>query len=94
MWRLQFYIDDDAPLKVSKSQKQIGFFSILPKKQRKKFDPRILATSIEVFCLFFGRIENKIICFRDLLTFNGNEIPESQEFGPIWHLDSKGLQSL
>ena len=31
--------------------------------------PRILATRIEVFCLFFGRIENKIICFRDLLTF-------------------------
>ena len=25
--------------------------------------PRILATRIEVFCLFFGRIENKIICF-------------------------------
>ena len=40
-----------------------------PKKRTKIFYPRILATRIEVFRSVFGRIENKIICFRDLLTF-------------------------
>ena len=52
-------------LKASKFQKQIILFSILPEN----VDPRILATRVEVVCSFFGRIENKIICFRDLLTF-------------------------
>ena len=44
-------------------------FSILPKNEQKNFYPRILATMLEVFGSFFGRIENKISSFRDLLTF-------------------------
>ena len=42
----------------------------LPKIWTENFHPRIPATMIEVFCLFFGRIENKIICLWNVLTFS------------------------
>ena len=56
-------------LKVRKSQKQSMVSSILPKKRTKltilsKEDPQD-----SEFHSFFGRIEDSINCFRDLLTF-------------------------
>ena len=55
-------------LKVSKSRKQIFLFSILPKNEQK---PSILmARILEYNCFVFGKIENKIICFWNLLTFS------------------------
>ena len=62
-------IEKFGQLKVSEFQKQIILFSIFPKKRMKNFYSRILTTRIEVFRSFFGRIENKMMCFRDLLTF-------------------------
>jgi hypothetical protein len=61
-------------LKVRKSRKQFMVSSILPKNERKndKIQPityLILSTVVDFFCSFFGRNEDTIICFRDLLTF-------------------------
>ena len=53
-------------LKVSKSQKQFMVSSILPKNEHwDNFMNWKLSQ-----CSFFGRIEDTINCFRDLLTFN------------------------
>jgi hypothetical protein len=53
-------------LKVSKSRKQFMVTSILPKNERKSLS---WASSLLSFVCFFGRIEETISCFRDLLTF-------------------------
>jgi hypothetical protein len=53
-------------LKVSKSQKQIIKSRILQKNTKHTQDSQ---TILSVFCLFFGRIKDIIICFRDLLKF-------------------------
>ena len=45
--------------------------SILPKNERKQFD---LSSKVECFRSFFGRIEETINCFRDLLTFTRRNI--------------------
>ena len=48
-------------LKASKSRKQIVTLWIFPKKNTN--------TILRVFWSFFGRIDNTLICFRDLVTF-------------------------
>ena len=53
-------------LKVSKSQKQIMTLWILPKKRMKRTQDTILS----VFRSFFGRINDALIYFRDLVTFS------------------------
>ena len=50
-------------LKITKFQKQIILFSILPKNERKSSILVYQATRIEDFRSFFGRTENKEICF-------------------------------
>ena len=44
--------------------------SILPKIERKQFHLRYHSSKVEFFRSFFGRIEEIINCFRDLLTFS------------------------
>ena len=44
--------------------------SILPKNERKKFDFTSMIPQVELFSFVFGRIEETINCFRDLLTFS------------------------
>ena len=56
-------------LKVSKSRKQIVVPSILPKKRTKLAILSNFSTQDCEFRSFFGRIEDTIILFRDLLTF-------------------------
>ena len=66
-------------LKVRQSRKKIMVFSILPKKRTKLFT--ILSTEDaqdSEFRSFFGRIEDTINCFRDLLTFK-KEIEKENE---------------
>ena len=57
-------------IKVSKSRKQFMTSSILPKNERNSLS---LASSISnqdsKFCALFGKIEETIIYFRELLTF-------------------------
>ena len=80
-------------LKVSKFQKQIILFSIFPKT--KQLYSRILAIRIEGFCSFFGRIENKKICFRDLLTFKNEFIGSFHQFAsPIFLTNFFQLEQL
>ena len=43
---------------------------IPPKKERKHFDLRYHSSKIKIVCLFFGGIEDTIICFRDYLIFS------------------------
>ena len=59
-------------LKVSKSRKQFLEFLSLPKNERKtkKKYPKSSRDNFFCFRSFFGRIEETINCFRDLLTFN------------------------
>ena len=57
-------------VKVRQSQKKIMVSSILPKGTKITFLSREDAQDSE-FCLFFGRIEENINSFRDLLTFKG-----------------------
>ena len=53
-------------IKVSKSRKQIMKSWILPKNEWNTFR---ICTILSVICSFFGRINDIIICFRDLLAF-------------------------
>ena len=57
-------------VKVSKSQKGIMVSSILPKNKWKVSALVLWYLRSNCFCSFFGRIEDTINCFRDLLTFN------------------------
>ena len=54
------FLDQNSLLNVSKSQKQIFLFSILPKNERKFSILVYQAIKIEDFRLFFGKLENKI----------------------------------
>ena len=64
------YFNDTLSLKVRQSQKQIMVSSILPKKteQNSLFLVKKMLRLV-IFVRFFGRIEDTINCFRDLLTF-------------------------
>ena len=77
-YRPPFFLTRPASLKVSKSQKQLFEFSILPKNVRKWKKKKYPESSQDffrfVFRSFFGRIENSKNCFRDLLTFKGQLI--------------------
>ena len=59
-----------SALKVSKSRKQFMVFSILPKNEWKQFDLSYHSSKVKFFRSFFGRIEENISRFRDLLTFS------------------------
>ena len=53
-------------MKVCKSQKQFMTSSILPNYNETHY-PELVDSEV---CLFFGRIRNTIVCFRDCLTFS------------------------
>ena len=55
-------------LKVSKFPKQFMVSWTLPKNERKQFDLRYHGSKVECFPLFFGRIQETINCFRNILT--------------------------
>ena len=64
--------DSVLALKGRKSRKQFMVSSILQKNEgkNKKTQPKsTMIPQVEFFLLIFGRIEDTIICFRDLLTF-------------------------
>ena len=61
--------------KISKAIYKFMVSLILPKNERKYEKIRHNSTMIpqvDFFCSFFWRIEDTIICFRDLLTFSEN----------------------
>ena len=69
-------------LKVSKSRKQLIVFSILPKSNKTHYPEHLLFSKYaqdSVLRSFFGRIENSINYFRDILTLSF-----ASSF--IWHL--------
>ena len=71
IWQVEYLNEKKKVLiKVSKSQKQLMVSSILPKNERKKFDFTSMIPQVELFSFVFGRIEETINCFRDLLTFS------------------------
>ena len=60
-------------LKVSKSQKKNLVSSILPKNERSSLSyVSTEGTQDSEFRSIFGRIQDAIICFRDLLTFSSD----------------------
>ena len=57
-------------LKISKSRKQFMVSSIPLRNKQKQFDLRYHNSKDDFFSSFFGRIQETINCFRDLLIFN------------------------
>ena len=78
--------------KVSKSQKKYGVLD----SSKKWTKLTILSTEVaqdSEFCSFFGRIQDAIICFRDLLTFSthGNVVSDGVDWHHITKLEMNGF---
>ena len=64
-YRPPFFLTRTASLKVSKSQKQLFEFAILPKNERKTEKKNILDIFVFVFCfVFWKNCELKILLLR------------------------------
>ena len=87
LWIFHSRIFERHPLKVRQSPKQIMASSILPKNERWDNFQYIKLSQRS----FFGRIEDTINCFRDLLTFRHPRNGFWKSFGEKYFLWLPGL---